>query len=173
MDKEKLLHIVVDSLPETSMTWVDALSAFLTPTIALIAIYIAFQQHRINKQRLRHETYERRLNIYKVVQKHLSIILREGKMTYQGCAEFYAEASEAAFLFDKSVQDKIDNMYRKSSDVVALYEKMYPSDSSPGLPVGEERSKVALEHSELLKWYHHQLSDSKEFFAKKLGLKHT
>ncbi|SDY14887.1 hypothetical protein SAMN05421754_1002109 [Nitrosomonas sp. Nm58] len=57
--------------------------------------------------------------------------------------------------------------------MVYLHERMYPSDGSPGLPVGEERSKVASDNSKLLKWHTDQLTSSKEFFAKKLGLKNA
>jgi len=171
MEKGEITRIAVESLLPADPTWIDILSALLAPTIALIAVYIAFQQYQINKQRLRHETYERRLRVYKSVQEHLSVILRDGKTTYQGCSEFYSEASEAAFLFDSSVQDLIDEIYQKSIDLVSLEEKLYPSGGSPGLPVGDERSKVSAKESELLKWHIDQLKSSKEFFAKKIGVK--
>jgi predicted cation transporter len=114
MNKEEVLNIAIKSLPETAVTWIDVLSALLTPAVALIAIYIAYQQHKINEQRLRHETYERRLKVYKSVQKHLSVILRDGKTTFQECIEFYSEASEAAFLFDSSVMARIDKIYKNN-----------------------------------------------------------
>jgi len=173
MSKEEIIHIVIDSMPATKPSLIDILSALLVPMIAVIGVYIAYQQYRINGQRLRHETYERRLAVYKCVQRYLSEILRNGKTTYDRVLQFYSEASEAAFLFDKSVQNKIDEIYKKSIDMVATHEKMYPSDSSPGLPKGNERSKVAKEHSDLLKWHLEQLQESRPFFAKKFGLKVT
>ena len=69
--------------------------------------------------------------------------------------------------------DKIDVIYSKSIEMVGLHEQLYPSDGSPGLPVSEERSKVSQEKGHLLKWHIGQLGESKEFFAKKLGLNHT
>jgi hypothetical protein len=172
-DAKEAIRVVVESMPKTDASWIDILSALLVPAIAIVGVYIAYQQFRINEQRLRHETYERRLAVYKAVQKYLSEILRDGTTTYQRASEFYSDASEAAFLFDSSVQDKIDKIYEKSIDMVATHERMYPSDGSPGLPVGEERSKVAEENSELLKWHLEELKKSKPFFAKKLGLKVT
>ncbi|HUT70659.1 MAG TPA: hypothetical protein VMW89_08260 [Desulfatiglandales bacterium] len=128
MNKEEVLRVIVESIPAISASWIDILSALLTPTIALIALYIAYQQHKTNQQRLRHETYERRLKVYKAVQAHLSIILRAGKTSYQECTLFYSEASEAAFLFDKSVMDKIDKIYSKSIEMVGLDEKPFVSE---------------------------------------------
>ena len=173
LEANETLRVVIESIPTTETSWINVMSALLVPIIAIMGIYIAYQQFRINEQRLRHETYERRLAIYKAVQKYLSEMLREGTTTFQRTLEFYSEASEAAFLFDASVQDKIDEIYKQSIDMTAAYEKMYPSNGSPGLPVGEERSRVAEEHSRLLKWHMDELSSSKLFFAKKLGLKVT
>lgn len=173
MSNEEPTHIVIDSIPLIDTSWIDVLSALLIPAIAVVGVYIAVQQYRINKQRLRHETYERRLAIYKCVQRYLSEIMRDGKTSYERALQFYQDASEAAFLFDESVQNKIDEIYDKSIKMISAHEKMYPSDGLPGLPVGEERSSVAEENSELLGWHTDQLKESRPFFAKKLGLKVT
>lgn len=173
MSNHNLMHIVIDSLPETNQSWVDVLSALLVPIIAVVGVYIAFQQYRINQQRLRHETYERRLAVYKAVQRYLSEILRDGKTSYERALQFNSEASEAAFLFDAAVQEMIDEIYQKSIDMVTRYEQMYPSDGSPGMPVGDERSRICTENSELLKWHFAKLKESRPFFADKLGLKNT
>lgn len=172
-DAKEVIRVAVDSMSTPDSSWIDVLSALLVPAIAIVGVYIAYQQFRINEQRLRHETYERRLAVYKAVQRYLSEILRDGTTTYQRASEFYSEASEAAFLFDSSVQDKIDKLYKKYIEMVATHEKMYPSDGSSGLPVGEERTKVAEENSKLLEWHLEELKNSKSFFAMKLGLKVT
>jgi len=171
MKKDEILHIVIDSVPINATNWIDVLSALLVPTIAVVGIYVAFQQYRINIQRLRHETYERRLAVYKCLQRYLSEILRDGKTTYDRALQFNSEASEAAFLFDESVQNKIDEIYEKSIKMISAHEKNYPSNGELGLPIGEERSRVAEEESVLLCWHKKQLKNSKPFFAQKLGLK--
>ena len=171
MNKENLMHVIIDAVPTSDSSWIDILSALLVPIIAVVGVYIAYQQYRINVQRLRHETYERRLAVYKCVQRYLSEILRDAKTTYARALQFNSDASEAAFLFDNSVQKKIDEIYKKSLDMIFTHEKMYPSDGSTGLPVGEERTKVAEENIKLVKWHFEQLQESRPFFAKKLGLK--
>ena len=173
MSNEQLQRIAIESVPLTDPSWIDVLSALLVPMIAIVGVYIAFQQYRINQQRLRHETYERRLAVYKTVQRYLSEVIRDGKTNYDRALEFNSDASEAAFLFDGSVQEKIDEIYKKSVRMVFLHQRMYPADGSPGLPVGEERSKVVHEESELLEWHANQLVEIRPFFAKKLGLKVT
>ena len=146
------------------------MSGALTPVIAIIAAYIAYQQYNINQLRLRHELYERRLRVYKSVQFYLSEIMRDGDVEFQRCAQFYADASEAVFLFGTEIQEYVEQLYSKGIDLHSFQEQLYPSDSSPGLPVGQERSKVAKDKGELLKWLIHELSNSKEFFRKHMGV---
>jgi len=164
------LRVIIEAMPLNSKTWVDIFSALLTPTIALIAAYIAYHQYKVNKLRLRHELYERRLRVYKAVQSFLSEILRAGDAKFDRCSQFYADASEAAFLFDNTIQKFIDDIYKKAIEMHALYEKMYPSDGSPGLPVGKERDKVVHENSALCKWLMDQLSIPKKLFRKYMGI---
>ncbi|MBL4900901.1 MAG: hypothetical protein JKX76_14925 [Colwellia sp.] len=164
-------RIIIESFPATSNNWIDILSALLVPVLAVVGIFIAYQQYKINEQRLRHETYERRLAIYKSVQKYLSEIMRDGKTTYDRALEFYSESSEATFLFDISVQDKIDTIYEKSIDMAYQHNLMYPDDGSPGIPVGHKRNEVVQKNSELLKWHTNELKNCRPFFAIKLGLK--
>ena len=47
----------------------------LTPLIAIMASYIAWQQWQTNKQKLKLEKYDRRLRVYEQVREILSIIL--------------------------------------------------------------------------------------------------
>ena len=171
MNKEKVCHIAIDTLPSASTNLADIISAFLVPIIAIVGIFIAYQQYKINQQRLRHETYERRLSIYKIVQKYLSEILRYGHTTYDKAMKFNSDASEATFLFDQTVQDKIDEIYTKSVDMAYEHEKMYPADGSNGIPAGDERTEASEKHSTLFKWHTDELKNSRKFFAEKLGLK--
>jgi hypothetical protein len=51
------------------------LAAFLTPTIAVLGVYIAYNQWRTNKDSLRERLYEKRFDVYKGTQKLLSKII--------------------------------------------------------------------------------------------------
>lgn len=170
-ESKNTVRVAVEAVPWPDSSWVDLLSALLVPLIAVMGLYIAYQQYRINEQRLRHETYDRRLAVYKAVQRYLSEILRDGQTTYERASEFYSEASEATFLFDSSVQEWIDDIFHRSVKLVHTHEQMYPRDGSSGLPVGEKRDRAAEENSQLLQWHLDQLKESKSFFAKKMGVR--
>lgn len=70
-------------------------NAFLTPLIAIVAVYIAWQQWQTNKHKLELELYDRRLRIYEEVRKILSIneIYRRGLHLWKWNTQ-YREASQ-------------------------------------------------------------------------------
>jgi hypothetical protein len=108
--------------------------------------------------------------VYKAVQAFLVDIFQVADVDYHRIGKFYAEASEAAFPFDSEVQDYIELLFSKAMEMHKLYEKMYPSNGGAGLPVGEERSKVADQNMELVKWFGDQLSASKRLFRKHMAI---
>ena len=147
---------------------VEILNALLTPIIAILAVYIAWQQYQIEHHSLRNQLYERRYVVFKAFMSFLADIMREGKTNYSRVGQFYAEASEADFLFTEAVGKKRDELHSKGVHMVYLHERMYPSDGSQGLPVGEERSKVAKENTDLLKWFYDQIGEIKNLFKSEM-----
>ena len=134
-------------------------AAALTPVIAIITIYIALRQHKINNVRLKHELYEKRLQVYNAVIKFLSIVIAVGlgfdKLEYLG--EFRRDTSQAYFLFEKDIYEYLDEIYDKAVDLMQL-------DKS----TKEEKEKIG----ELLKWFGKQISVCREKFGRDLKLKY-
>ena len=129
---------------------IEALSAGLTPVIAIVMTYIAYQQWRTNRSRLNYERYDRRLAVFKAVKAFYGEIGDAGTAKYGMVMRFYAATAEAEFLFGDDIRKHIEELYKKGMNLASLHEKMYPSSGEPGLPVGPERSKVAEEHSKLI-----------------------
>ena len=149
---------------------VEIFNALLTPLIAILAAYIAWQQYKIQHRTFSGQMYERRYVVFKAFMSFLAEIMREGKVSYQRLGQFYAEASEADFLFTESISSKREELYKRGVDLAYSHERMYPSDGSPGLPVGEERSKVARENSGHLKWFYDQILEVKKAFKTEMRI---
>ena len=148
----------------TVKDYVEIVSDLFSPLTAIVAAYIAWRQYQISFSSL----YERRLKVFMAFMSYLADIMREGKTSYQRVTQFYAEASEAEFLFKGKILNKLEELYKNGIRLVTLHEKLYPSDGSPGLPVGEERSRVAKEESDLLRWFVEQTKETKELFKKQM-----
>ncbi len=96
----------IDQLAEIS-------KALLTPVIAVVATYIAWQQWKTNQQKLILDRYDRRLKVYEEVRQILSVILRDAKASYDDLLKFRRAVSEADFLFGSEIPNYIDEIYQR------------------------------------------------------------
>lgn len=161
---EEALRVIIEKVPQTAPDLITILSGLLTPVIAILATYIAWKQHHIDKYRLKNELYDRRAEVYTALDLFLIDFIREGHTTFERTHQFYNQISKSKFLFDKDIQNYLMKIYRKAIKCYELQIKMYPENGSQGLPVGEERSKVAQEQCDIIKWISKQSNDSIEVF---------
>ena len=96
---------------------IELSQALLTPLIAVVATYIAWQQWKTNQLKLTLEQYERRLRVYEEVRKILSIILRDAKATNEDLVKFRTSVSEADFLFGPEIPAYIDDIYQRGLEL--------------------------------------------------------
>jgi hypothetical protein len=149
----------------TAKPYVDLFAALLTPVIAIIAAYIAYQQYRANQLKLRHELYDRRLLLYNAVAEFLAHIFRDGKAGDPQLMTLLQKTRESYFLFGKDVSDYVTELYKKGVDLECNDTQLHHSN----LPV-EERTRLAHANGELRKWFGHQFDIAQKKFAAKLSL---
>jgi hypothetical protein len=142
-------------------------SAFLTLLIGSAAWYLGFRQQQTNALRLKHELFERRYKIYDTVRFFIGSVLRDGKTSYDACITFLRDTNQAEFLFGPEIPEYLDAVYKKG---LALLNSNRQLHSEERLSVGEERTRVARENSELLKWFSDQFDVTRERFGKYLNL---
>ena len=87
------------------------LQASLTLLIAIIALYIAYQQWNTNKLKLKFEKYERRLLVYQEVKKFLLLIGRDLNPKIDDLLEFQDAVAEADFLFGPEIRQYIEEIF--------------------------------------------------------------
>jgi len=150
---------------------VEGLSALLTPVIAVTTVYIAYRQYQVSLLVLKKDLYERRLRIFQAFMSYFSEIVQGGgQIRPNRTFQFYLEASESEFLFNTKVVEKVDQIYKKGIKLSYLYNKLYPCDGSEGLPKGEERSRIVQEHTEILRWFDKESSDTRVLLREQISL---
>lgn len=139
--------------------------------IAVIVAYVAWQNykinqaaHRIEKDKLRLNLFDRRLRVFEACQDLLSFVVREGKPTRDENLKFLRNSSEAEFLFGKEIETYIDEMSKKSLDLIHVREKL----DNKVYKTEEERTKLTGEDEELFEWFRHQYENSRKLFRKYL-----
>jgi len=153
------------------MTWqtvVNIFSALLTPVIAIIATYIAWQQWKANELKLRLERYERRLRIYQDVIKMLSLIMRDADAKIEDLMTFRANTAEADFLFGPEIPKYIDEIFSRGLKLRTA--NVQYRQAGQEKPPGYDHTKVVEESDTQLRWLTDQFNPAKEKFGKYLNV---
>lgn len=137
-------------------------SGLLTPLIAIVATYVAWQQWKTNQRKLVMERYDRRLKIYEEVRRILSIVLRDAKANPEDLLKFRTSVSEADFLFGPEVMSYIDEIYKRGLNLWRCNQEY--RDYSQEKPEGYDHKKICDEMHTELTWFTRQFEPAKHMF---------
>lgn len=144
---------------------------FIPIIIAILLAYIAWENYKINqrglkiqKDNLRLDLFNRRIKVFEACQNLFSFINREGRPTRQELHKFFVDSSNFEFLFGNEVQSYIDDVNKKGLKLIHLIEQL----ESERLEIGEKRTRLAKEASELEEWFGEQFTNSRKLFRKYL-----
>ena len=144
------------------------LSGALTPLIAVIAAYVAYQQYHTNRDKLRLDLYDRRFELYTALVDLCTSVASSGIPGSTEFGKFVQARHKTQFLFDTGVATYIEAMRLKAIQAEYLHKRL-EDDQRP--PVGEARTLASREHSDLMKWFGDQFDESKAQFAKCFAFK--
>lgn len=108
-----------------------------TIVIAAIVAWTGWQQHRLAKEKLKLDLFEKRFSVYKGVQKFLSQIRLEGKPNLDHLWELQKTTQEAEFLFEAEIPKYIDSIRSKALKLRAIQSKY------ENMPSGDEGNRLA------------------------------
>ena len=143
-----------------SVDWdklVRVFSALLTPVIALLATYIAWQQHKTNRNQFRLALLDKRIKVFNAARELIATVLKKAKIDSDSLAKFLWETRESAFLFGPDITAYLDELYGKGADVFAF----------EGAGVEEDRKQ----RKEALLWFGRQGDELKVKFGKYMAFK--
>jgi hypothetical protein len=83
----------------------------LTIVIALLALYIAYQQWRTNALKSKLDLFGRRCQVLDEVRKLLSLAYGKGDLTADELREFMSQMLPAEFLFGPEIKEYIGDIY--------------------------------------------------------------
>lgn len=141
---------------------IEIFKGLLTPLIAIVTAYIAWQQWQTNRQKLNLERYDRRLRVYEEVRKLLSMIDRDANASTNDLLKFRTSVSEADFLFRPEIPKYIDEIYKHGLNLWK-WNQQY-RDYTQEKPEGYDHNKVVEEMHKELTWLTEQFEPAKEKF---------
>ena len=143
-----------------SIDWekvVRVFSALLTPVIALLATYIAWQQHRTNRNQFRLALLEKRLKVFNGAGELISTVMRKAKIDTDGLSKFLWETREGEFLFGPDITAYLSELYGKAADVHVF-------EDAPDQESKNQRKQALL-------WFSGQGDELKKKFGKYMAFK--
>lgn len=140
----------------------------LTPLIAIITCYIAYQQWKTNRDKLNLDRYERRLEIYKEVVRFISVGIREANYENDELMNFKPKVSEADFLFGEEIPTYINELQERAVNL-SYWNKEYKDCTQPKPENYNHEKIVEGMHKELV-WISSQLESAKSLFKKYLDV---
>ncbi len=159
----QLLKIVF----EIYSAYVVSFSALLVPVITISIAYIAYQQYRIEKQRVRMELYEKRYRIYKRIMEFIRLCIEGGITGFTEASSFYSDVIEGKFLFNDDVQDLIETLHSNGIRFGELNDKYDRSVKSRKVIFTQEEVK---EKHDLSMWFYHEIKHVTLIFKKHLKI---
>lgn len=124
------------------MMIINILSACLTPVIAVVAAYIAYQQYLINKKntqqqfelnriKLNLDLYKMRFRIFTETKHILWQISKNAKIDIIVVRDYNFSINESKFLFEEDITQFINELQNKSIDLTHLTEELKDLISLP------------------------------------------
>lgn len=144
----------------TWTTVVQASAAALSPIIAVVGGWIAWQQVRINRNKLKLDRFDKRFAVHEAVVTFAATVAIRSKVDETQFQDFIKQTRGTRFLFDKEMQDYVD-LLRKNAIRVQVIGK---SSAVAGIS-DEDRVKQGDEMSNLIIWFNDQIEVIPEKFA--------
>ncbi len=138
------------------------MNIYLTSIATLITAIVAwtgYQRHKLTKEKLKLDLFEKRFAVYKGVQAFLSIILTDARYEIADLYEFRRTTQDGTFLFGPDIPEYIKRIDNQALNLKSTAGKL------EGLPKGDERAQLCAEESRLLKELTGELPKLKEAFA--------
>jgi hypothetical protein len=105
-------------------------SGLLTPVIAVIAVYIAYQQHLTSRRQHRLALFQQRLAVFNATKKLLLSIVADASVDLNQLREFSSDTSQHLFLFGQDIEMYVRELYKNALDYRGLHRKPSPEDDT-------------------------------------------
>jgi hypothetical protein len=142
------------------------LSGFLTPVIAGIMVYIAYRQYKTDRDKLKWNLYEKRMEVFQSLRDLIRYITQEANVSSEELNKFAISIDKGSFLFDSKMNDYLSGIRDKCFSLREHRMKL----GNRNLGVGAERSRLAKENEEIMLWFCGQYEEAKKLFEEYLKI---
>jgi hypothetical protein len=144
--------------------FVQILQGLLTAVIAVVAVWIAFQQsktardqHRVAQDKLKLDLFDRRYKVYQGLMEFIGVLNNEGRAPREAFGEFYRAIGPAKFLFSDSVTTYMEGVRKKAVELCQAGAVIARATADKGESVPQQQlSESSAKERELVGWFYEQ-----------------
>ena len=141
------------------MPLINLMRALLPVILTVFAIYIAFQQYKTNRRKLKFDLFDKRFTIFDATKKFMQGVINRSSFDKENQAEFHRQIKGAQFVFGNDIKEYLDIVWSNFVDL-----ETWSQD--------ENTSEHAKERHETMKWFVQELNNIDEKFTRYMKLKH-
>lgn len=153
------------------LTGVQILGGLLTPVIACLAVYIAWQQHKTSRDKLKLDLFDRRYKVYRGLMDLLGAVV-SGRVSNEDLGNFYRETDQKRFLFGEGICVYLTEVRQKVVKLRQAHRVLAKVAENHGDPIPQdtilEASRI---EQELIPWLETQVEEAGQMFQGYLGFK--
>lgn len=123
----------------------SALIALTSCVTAAIATYVAYQQHKTARDKVRLDLYDRRFAVYAALQEFLASISVDARVDLAILAKYSRSTREAEFLFGAEVSAYLDSIHREAVEYRKLNNVLLSPQGMPRHDDLAEQEGLALQ----------------------------
>lgn len=139
--------------------------AFVALVVGSFGTYVAFNQYRTNRDKLRLDLFEKRLEAYEKLQEYFNYLLQDAHVDNKAISILAEARYKSLFLFGNEITEHINEVWDQA---VKMRRLNLTLSGSGGLSIGEDPYIVSEEESVLLQWNLDRQNDSPKRYAKYL-----
>ncbi|MFH1779268.1 MAG: hypothetical protein ABH847_04445 [Candidatus Omnitrophota bacterium] len=147
----------------SELTLVEILSAWLAPIIALVGLFYGGIQCYINRKRLKNDYFNRRVEIYESITKHIATMLIEGDPPQGSEIQFLRATKNSYFIFGEDIKEFNNQIYKKTITLQNLC-------SMSKTLINEGLKNNLDQQQEIKNWFKKELNSIEKKFKKYLKL---
>jgi chlorite dismutase len=146
----------------------ETISPWFALAVAVLTIYIAWQQYKTSYQTLNLARFDRRMHIYEEVKTFLGKIISNADVTFEEIGQFQRNVTDADFLFGLEISAYLHEIVTHANQL-RISNGEY-RDYTMIKPEGYNHSETVDRMHEELIWLTNQWNDSREKFRKYLNI---
>lgn len=136
----------------------------LTILIAIIALYVAYQQWRTNRYKVKMDLFEKRIQVYEVIRQSLIDMLKHVDISKTNHEELKKAVRYSKFLFDDTIKDFIQDLDDKYWEITKLHDKLNRREGN------EEWEEISKRKDEIWNSITFSLEHLEEIFSENMKL---